>query len=196
MAPRLRISRCRVALIRPAEQQVSNSPTESSSSQLPTLELHRHIGFGTDQYRNLMLATEGHGRVPPELSIQQEPRHGDARREAILNNVDHFLRGGAVRITGRLKGLRNLEALQQRNWIFTEPDQGSGSELMAEAGLCLTAVVVIDAFHRPSGVGHMTKSMARNAPEGAFLARCWRSSVDAKESRAISWEMALLRRLL
>ena len=30
MAPRLRISRCRVAMIRPAERQFSNSPTKSS----------------------------------------------------------------------------------------------------------------------------------------------------------------------
>ncbi|WP_189104736.1 hypothetical protein, partial [Deinococcus knuensis] len=69
------------------------------------LELHRHIGFGTDQDWNLMLATEGHGRIPPELSIQQKTRHGDAGREAILDDVDHFLSRCTVRIALCMQGL-------------------------------------------------------------------------------------------
>ncbi|WP_230289852.1 hypothetical protein [Deinococcus sp. 14RED07] len=140
-------------------------PAQRTEGEFLTLELHGHIGFGPDQDRNLMLATEGHSCVPPKLPIQQETRHGDARREAILDDVDHFLRGGAVRVTGRLKGLGNLETLQQRNGILTEPDQGRGGELMAQTSLGLTAVVVIDAFHRPSGVGHHDEI---NGQERAF----------------------------
>ncbi|WP_230285894.1 hypothetical protein, partial [Deinococcus sp. 23YEL01] len=89
----------------PPERNGENDVLTDVSPSLCSHDVVWHATPAGVETLDLMLATEGHGRVPPELSIQQKTRHGDAGREAILDDVDHFLSRCTVRIALCMQGL-------------------------------------------------------------------------------------------